>query len=872
MKSTIYVYVVLVCSVLAADAAVFSSKCARVRCTACQKCEMSTGICVPDPSQQNCGQSASSDDAITACSTVRCSECQTCKQNDAGQAKCVYVSGCCPANQPHVSCFVSSCQSQAPQCPSYANCVAADCGSCQAKFYDKDWNEICVGNSSSSTNNSSAVLTNSCAATLCPVNTTCVEDTNCSQPPCSARCEPFKSCGDITCQADEHCVFNPDIRCIRAPCPQYTCEKIDTSKPCSNETCPSGTRCVPATLFCKKAPCPQYTCEPVSPCDDVQCPPAQICQPDIKQCFTTPCPQYKCVADPCATARCAGRCVAENGQAKCVNDNLNDPCHDVQCPPVQVCQPAIKQCFTTPCPQYQCVADPCATVRCAGKCVAENGQAKCVNDNLNDPCHDVQCPAAQICQPDIKQCFTTPCPQYRCVADPCATARCAGKCVAENGQAKCIDGADQPTNLVRCSQLPDQGNKCKAAMQRWHFSRQSNSCEQFTYGGCDGNENNFLSESDCKTTCQNLPQCPIADILIKEGCRIDGDVLNNNTLCPMPNIVCDSAINDCALVDCMTGHICQMKNGQAACIAIVDDKTKQCSQLPDAGMCEAAMPRFYYSRTSNQCLNFTYGGCGGNSNKFDTMEQCMERCKDTPPCPMYSMMAPPAGCEYVGTELNDGLCPKPKVVCNDSSDCATANCPAGQVCVPSPKACFTKPCPQYDCVENPCNLVDCKTDHICQLQNGQATCVPNLDDKTKQCSQLPDAGMCMAYMPRFYYSRTSNQCLNFTYGGCSGNSNNFETIEQCQEHCKDTPPCPMYRMMAPPAGCEYAGTEMDDALCPKPKLVCNDTSDCATAKCPAGQVCVPSPKACFTKPCPQYDCVENPCNLVDCQSDWRCIV
>ncbi|MEU0477789.1 hypothetical protein ABZ260_01195 [Streptosporangium sp. NPDC006013] len=36
--------------------------------------------------------------------------------------------------------------------------------------------------------------------------------------------------------------------------------------------------------------------------------------------------------------------------------------------------------------------------------------------------------------------------------------------------------------------------------------------------------------------------------------------------------------------------------------------------------------------------------------------------------------------------------------CDPGSPCAAVNCGPGRVCVPSPKQCFTTPCPQYDCV------------------------------------------------------------------------------------------------------------------------------------------------------------------------------
>lgn len=47
---------------------------------------------------------------------------------------------------------------------------------------------------------------------------------------------------------------------------------------------------------------------------------------------------------------------------------------------------------------------------------------------------------------------------------------------------------------------------------------------------------------------------------------------------------------------------------------------------------------------------------------------------------------------------------------------------------------------------------------------------------------------------RYFYNTTSDQCEEFTYGGCDGNGNNFETIEHCQGNCSSEI---TYLMMAP---------------------------------------------------------------------------
>ena len=37
--------------------------------------------------------------------------------------------------------------------------------------------------------------------------------------------------------------------------------------------------------------------------------------------------------------------------------------------------------------------------------------------------------------------------------------------------------------------------------QRYYFNKESAECETFAFGGCDSNENNFLSKSECENMC-----------------------------------------------------------------------------------------------------------------------------------------------------------------------------------------------------------------------------------------------------------------------------------------------------------------------------------------------------------------------------------
>ena len=44
-------------------------------------------------------------------------------------------------------------------------------------------------------------------------------------------------------------------------------------------------------------------------------------------------------------------------------------------------------------------------------------------------------------------------------------------------------------------------------------------------------------------------------------------------------------------------------------------------------------------------------------------------------------------------------------------------------------------------------------------------------------------GICEAFFPRWYYDASKGVCLQFVYGGCKGNANNFRTLSDCQNVC-----------------------------------------------------------------------------------------
>ncbi len=61
--------------------------------------------------------------------------------------------------------------------------------------------------------------------------------------------------------------------------------------------------------------------------------------------------------------------------------------------------------------------------------------------------------------------------------------------------------APAPAPSASVCQLAAVTGPCKARFFRYHFDAAKGSCEQFVYGGCQGNGNNFETLAACEAAC-----------------------------------------------------------------------------------------------------------------------------------------------------------------------------------------------------------------------------------------------------------------------------------------------------------------------------------------------------------------------------------
>ncbi|XP_048259425.1 papilin-like [Haliotis rufescens] len=338
-------------------------------------------------------------------------------------------------------------------------------------------------------------------------------------------------------------------------------------------------------------------------------------------------------------------------------------------------------------------------------------------------------------------------------------------------------------NLDPCSQDKDS-NRCKDFVVKWYWDREIKRCDRFWFGGCDGNMNRFDSEEECLGRCKNSA-------------------------------------------------------GKTSSVDV-----NKCQQPRAKGSCLAELTRWYFDTYSQRCMAFLYGGCQGNDNNFLSERECQRQCggRVATPAPTF---APPTtttespgvkpekssmlmtGQDYVKVgrhirvkcdattmssgssriiewfkdgnrintdtgssrmgitlSLNGYLMVSEMTIKNaDKSDSGMYYCrslPDGDVksmavkvvdasfgVTASPRTTSTTPYPE-------------------EYFTTQA---PRPSQPRDVCIQEAKAGQCYASIPKWYYDYSSGVCREFSYGGCNGNENNFNTKEECDTFCRPQEIC-----------------------------------------------------------------------------------
>ena len=180
------------------------------------------------------------------------------------------------------------------------------------------------------------------------------------------------------------------------------------------------------------------------------------------------------------------------------------------------------------------------------------------------------------------------------------------------------------------------GGSCSQDFKRYYFDEASGICKLFSYSGCGGNLNNFHTLADCNERCI----CSRS----KEVGTCDANT---------PRYFYNTATRLCQLF--MYGGCGGNLNNfpdQSACENVCKPQSeirKRCLRRPEFGSCTNSTIRYYYDIKCECCRTFSYSGCEGNKNNFETEEQCLMKCESvkpstaTPATSTIATTAAPAG-------------------------------------------------------------------------------------------------------------------------------------------------------------------------------------------------------------------------------------
>ena len=118
-----------------------------------------------------------------------------------------------------------------------------------------------------------------------------------------------------------------------------------------------------------------------------------------------------------------------------------------------------------------------------------------------------------------------------------------GTTVGSGGNGSGGSAGEADAGTVDTCSLPADPGVCLAAFPRFFYDPVTASCREFTYGGCGGNLNNFMTLADCEAKCSHRAnRCAMClsdgcmDLYDCSACPVNGDA--GGRVCATAGFLC----------------------------------------------------------------------------------------------------------------------------------------------------------------------------------------------------------------------------------------------------------------------------------------------------------------------------------------------
>ncbi|XP_064838866.1 tissue factor pathway inhibitor 2-like [Oncorhynchus masou masou] len=180
-----------------------------------------------------------------------------------------------------------------------------------------------------------------------------------------------------------------------------------------------------------------------------------------------------------------------------------------------------------------------------------------------------------------------------------------------------------------CLLQVDEG-PCKVYLQRYYYNTFTQQCEAFVYGGCEGNANNFKTFLSCLIACFRIPKIPQICRFQKDAGPCEA--LMPSYFFNIATMQCEQFDyggcqgNENRFQDQLSCKEYCRPQSSYSCFMCLTATHVLCLDPLDKGGCAASIPRYYYNSASRMCEQFIYSGCGGSSNNFISRQSCIDIC------------------------------------------------------------------------------------------------------------------------------------------------------------------------------------------------------------------------------------------------------